>query len=338
MTTSARGTLIVLIVLAVCPGLIVGAKPDAKTLLQVPKARYLFGISVAPSGQTLLVYRSSEVPEGEAISGTAVLVKLRGSPEVLPLGVPSVTEDLTSAVWGKQGRKAYILTSSGIYSVNGETGMSKLIVRGALAGLAISPDGTRLAFWNLGSKGTQYTLSVFDISSSRTVKTWRVATRFNSDQYGHEIVFSHDGSSVFARTYDEEDRTPLEQFHIIGGRVHTVWPDCVGLARGSKQIYFIGEDHGVGTLFKIGPSSPSPQTLVSPFGFDSLTSSGTQRWVIATNDRSRRLAVLDSETDKLSPVRSACENAAVLPGGQVVCSRGGDLIMAGRYASMNGQR
>ena len=335
--TRRTATLIFLAVFAFCGGLVTTATPSAKILLRVPQARYLFGISAAPTGHTLLLYRSSEIPEGEVTSGTAVLAKLRGSPRVLPLEVPSATEDLTPAVWRKGGQKAYILTSAGIYSVNTATGISKLIVRGVLAGLAISSDGTRLAFWNLGSTGTQYTLSVFDVGSDRNVQTWKVPVQFDGDQYGHEIVFSGDGSAVFARTYDQEDRTPLERFDIRGGQVHTIWPICTGLARSSEDIYFIGDDHDESTLFKLVPSSLSPQKVVSSFRFDSLMGSSTYRWIIAVNSRSRALAVLDSETDHLLPLPSWCESAGVLGSGQVVCSRGGDLVSAGGLSSRDEQ-
>lgn len=324
-----RAKLVFLMTVIVCGGLIMAAKPDAQTIVRVPKARYLFGISAAPSGHALLFYRSAEVPEGEVTFGTAVLVRLKASPEVFPLEAPSAVEDLTLPVWGKGGQEAYFLTSAGIYCVSAENGVSKLIARGALAGLAISCDQARLAFWNLGSTGREYTLSVFDISSNRTVKTWKVPTEFDSDQYGHEIVFSSDGSSVLARTYDEEERTPLERFDISSGRVHTIWPDCAGLARSSGGIYFIGDDHGVSTLFKVDPSSRSPRKVAAPFPFDSLTGGSTQRWVIAAKDRSGALAVLDSETNRVSPLPSWCGNATVLAGGQVVCSRGGDLVLAG---------
>jgi len=327
--TRKIATLIFFAVLAVCGGLVTTAAPSAKVLLRVPKARYLFGISPAPTGHTLLLYRSSEIPEGEVTSGTAVLVKLQGSPGALPLEVPPATEDLTPAVWRKEGQRAFVLTSAGIYSVNTATGVSKLIVRGVLAGLAISSDGTRLAFWNLGSPGTQYTLSVFDVGAGRDVQTWKVPMQFDGDQYGHEIVFSGDGSAVFARTYDQEGRTPLERFDISGGQVHTIWPNCTGLARSSEGIYFIGDIHDESTLFKLAPSSLSPQKVVVPFRFDSLIGSGTHRWIIAINGRSRALAVLDSETDHLSPLPSWCETAGVLGSGQVVCSRGGDLVLAG---------
>lgn len=334
--TKMRATLILLLMVRVYTGLIVAAKPDVQTLLRVSKARFLFSISVAPSGHALLFYRSAEVPEGEVTSGTAVLVKLKPSPKVLPLEAPSALEDLTLPVWGN-GHMAYFLTSTGIYSVDTQTSISKPIVRGALAGLAISPDGTRLAFWKLGAAEMSYTLSVLDISSDRIAQSWKVPIQFDSDQYGHEIVFSNDGSSILARTYDEEERTPLERFDIGSGRISTVWPNCSGLARASRAIYFIGDNHGVSILFKLVPSSPLPQKIEAPFPFDSLLSSGTHRWVIAVNNRSRTLAVLDSETNELSPLRSGCENAAVLADGQVVCSRGGDLVLASALPSRDGR-
>jgi hypothetical protein len=321
------GVALILVVLAMCEGLATAARPSWKALLRVPGARYLFGISAAPSGHALILYRSAQEAEGEATSGTAVLVKLGAPFEVVPLKVPPAIEDLTLPVWDRQTGNAYVLTTGGIYSVDPGTGACTPIVRGTLAGLAISPDGSRLAFWNLDSTGQHYILTVLGLRPNRNVRTWKVPTRFASDQYGHEIAFSSDGSSVFARAYDEEEQTPLEEFEINSGKVLKVWKNCLGLARSDEGIYFIGKRNGMNALFELGSNGSSPREVLAQFHFDSLLGSNAQGWIIAKDSRSGAVAVFDSETGRLSRISSGCENAGLLGQGQVVCSRGGSLFL-----------
>lgn len=323
-----RSLFSLMLVTVFCAG-VAPAAPDPGGAVRVPGAKYLFGISASPQGRVVLLYRSPQKPEGEFGSGTPLLITLKGSPRLFPLHLPSALDDLTIPVWNSGGRIVFLLTKAGIYSFDSATHAAKLIVPGTLAGLAISPDGTKLAYWNLGSTGSHYLLSVFSLAVNRTIRKWNVPTRFDADQYGHELVFSSDGASVLARTYDEEDQTPLKQFEIASGSIRTVWQNCSGLAAGRGNTYFVGDDHGTPTLFELQVHDLVPRKVIAPFQFDSLLSSGTRRWIVSENSRSSKFAVFDSETHNLTDLSSTCENAVVLPRGAVMCAVGGNLVSKG---------
>lgn len=206
-----------------------------------------------------------------------------------------------------------------------------MLVRGKLAGLALSPDGTTLAYWRLGSAAPAYTLSVFSIAADRAIRQWTLPTHFAADQYGHELAFSSDGASVLARTYDEQALTPLKQFAIASGSVRTVWPDCSGLAAGLGNTYFAGQDQGTPTLFALREHDPVPRKVTAPFHFDSLLSSGTRRWIVAENNRRSQVAVLDPETRSVTQLSATCQHATVTSRDEVLCSVAGTLVsVAGR--------
>jgi len=298
-----------------------------KVLVRVPNAQHLFGISVAPSGNSILLYSSPHKPDGEVSSGTAVLVRVSSASVAEPLKVPEALDDLAAPVWDSDGKKAYFLTEAGIYSFDASKRVSRLIVRGTLAGLALSPDGSKLAFWDLGTAGSNYVLTIYDVRSNGKIHDWKTPVQFDGDQYGHEIEFSTDGAALFARTYDTEGQTPLKRFEVEGGKIQTISEDCVGLAASRSDIYFIRSDQETAGLFRLGPGSLSPEKVLAPFDFDSLMSSGTKRWIVAMNNRGKRIAIYDTETRTLASVGAGCEDAATLVSGEVVCSRGGELFV-----------
>jgi len=150
---------------------------------------------------------------------------------------------------------------------------------------------------------------------------------YDSDQYGHEIAFSNDGASLFARTYDVEDRTPLKQFVISSGIIRTIWQDCIGLAKGRSSVYFVGNRNGKTALYEIDKSMATPRILPDIFPFDSLLSSGTRRMIISTNSRRNNIAVFDSMSHKLTTIDSRCENAAAYDNHKIFCSREGNLYL-----------
>lgn len=298
--------------------------------IRVPEAKYLFGLSAAPIGDAVLLNSSTEAPEGEAISGSPTVVRIGEDSSISRLRLPNTSDQATIAVWDPNTNKAFIETDDGIYIFDSATGQTSPIVLGVFAGLAISPDGSRLAFWDLeggdGGSTKGYALVVFDIELKSAVRKWKLPVRYEADQYGHEIVFSGDGMSVYARTYDIEGRTPLKRFDLKDGQIQTLWEDCIGLSSNNRNIYFAGGDHGSVGFYRIAAKSGLPERIISNFAFSSLLNSGTKRWIVAANNKNKRLAVYDTRTNALLNIDPSCQSATVQADGNVVCARGGEIF------------
>src|SRR6266581_3431339 len=160
------------------------ARGQDAPLASVPGARYLFGLSAAPAGKTILLFSSGQVPEGEVSFGTVTLLRL-DSPNfaVKRLSVPESHDDLTLPVWTSAGDIAYLLTTKGLYALSMNTMLPKLLLRGTLAGLALSPDNTKLAFWDLAPEEEfHYGLQIFDLKVRKTIRKWSLATLYSSDR------------------------------------------------------------------------------------------------------------------------------------------------------------
>lgn len=300
-------------------------------LTRVPKAKHLFGLSASPIGKDLFLYRTEDKPEGEITFGAATLVRLGVSPKprVIGLKVPTSLDDFTIPVWSRDGRTVYFKTGEGLYSLEINAAEPRLLWRGSAGGLALSPDGSQLAFWNLAPKGeSPYELVVFDLKRKREIRTWDVESRFGSDRYGFEIAFASGGHSVFARTYDEESHTPLKQFIIHTGESRTVLENCLGLAAAHRYVYCVGRKNEKQALLRIAEGTGAPVEVVSDFRYGKLSTSGTRRWVVAQDLRRRRFAIYDSEENKLIEFGNHCGMATVLSTGEVVYAYKGALLSA----------
>src|SRR3989338_11083386 len=119
-------------------------------LVVLPNATYVFALSAPPKEKGLLLYASDEEVEGEFIFGTPILVQLGlpGGPVITPIKVDPVADTVASPpAWSPDGRRVYFLTGRGISFYDLETNRSELLFEGAVAGPAMSNDGSLLAFW-----------------------------------------------------------------------------------------------------------------------------------------------------------------------------------------------
>ncbi len=296
-------------------------------LVSVPGAQYLFGLSASPVGRTILLFSARQVPEGEASYGIATLVRLEApTPVARQLRIPESQDDFTLPVWTSAGDKAYFLTTKGLYAMSVSTMRPKILVRGALAGLALSPDNTKLAFWDLSPEEEfHYDLQIFDLTTGKTIQKWSLETLYSADRYGFEIAFLPTGQSILARTYDTEGRTPLKKFPIAGGVVETISEDCTGLVASDDAIYFVTAGETTRALMRISADGRKASEVLKDFPYGGLQASSSRRWIVARDLGARELAILDSHSGKLTNLGRQCQAATVLANGDVIVAARGSL-------------
>lgn len=313
---------------------------SADEAIHIPKAKYAFSPAAAPSEKILAVNISEQTPEGEVTSGFPTLLGMDHTPILVKRLSASESQDTnTQPRWTSDGSKLFFLTVTGIHTMPNKTREARILRKGSFAGLALSPDDSKLAFWNLApSQEHNYTLVVIDLASNTEVRSWTVPNNYDTDQYGFEIAFAADNRSLFARTYDTEGRTPLKEFDLTSGSVKVISDNCSGLASSKDAIYFIESgDHGPG-LRKIVRGDSQPRDVVSVFPYDDLMTSGTQRWLVARELRTRKLALVDATNDRIQTVEGRCDSLTVLADGEILYFKKGVISTSVATCSVRGNR
>ena len=336
-----RRVLFVSIILSAAAGFCAFAQTPS---LRVPNAKHLSGLSASPIGHSVLFYSSTvKNPSDGFTRGKPALAKFGSAEPIQFVSLPSKKEGLGIIAWSHDGNTAYLQTGNDVYHLDIAANTTSLLINGETVGLALSPDGSRLALWEPTLQLPQYfswrvnregVLVVLDIASMQTLWTWEMSAGFGDN----DLEFSSDGNSVYARTccqsswiMEGEGRSDLKRFDLKESSGHRIAKDCVAVTSGNGQVYFVAYEEKTSALYRIASRDAAPEKLISPFPFDGLQSSGTQRWIVA-GGRGKKIAILDSKTHKLSDVDPSCENATVLPDGSVVCSRGAELFISGHLS------
>ncbi len=196
-----------------------------------------------------------------------------------------------------------------------------MLWKGAAAGLAISPDGLRLAFWQV-EHGSD-TLVLYDIRKKSQVRSWRVHDLFESDKGAWDIAFSHDGNALYARTYDEASRTPLKRFDISSDNPTIVIKNSYALAEGKGAVYSISVSGTDRSLYKIVDGVHS-SLVARDFAYDSLVRGGTTQWLVSQNYRTKEITVVDTSTDTSRSIGKH-DVATVLSDGKLLFVKRGEI-------------
>lgn len=308
-----------------CLSLIVaaGAAGQQCESVHVRNVESIFAIAPSPVGNNVLFYGSAEEAEGELVTGDLFRLRLEGTEgDVVRLKTPGASNPPAPA-WQPDGSSAYFETDQGIYQLSSAGGTPGLLWKGPSEGLAISPDGLTLAFWRV-EKGAD-TLILYDLKKKSEARTWRVPDSFESDKSGWDIAFAQDGRALYARTYDETSNTPLKRFVISSGKVEIVSPDSYAVAEGKGAVYFIAASGTTKSLHKIVAGLRS-SLVAKEFAYDSLDRSGSSRWLVAQDYRTKEMAVLDTETDAIKPIGKH-DSAAVLSDGKLLFVQGSDITV-----------
>ena len=70
----------------------------------------------------------------------------------------------------------------------------------------------------------------------------------------------------------------------------------------------------------------SSSLVAKDFGYDSLSSSGNQRWLISQDYRTKKMALLNTETDAIKLIGKH-ESATVLPDGKLLFVKGAEITV-----------
>jgi hypothetical protein len=287
----------------------------------VANVKSIFAIAPSPEGSDVLFYGSSEEAEGEFVTGGLFRLRSDGTQSrVERLKAPDASNP-PPPVWQHDGSCAYFVTDDGIYQLTAASGMLALVWKGPAEGLAISPNGFLLAFWRV-EKGSNV-LIVYDLNKKTEVRHWKVANRFEGDESGWDLAFAPDGQALYARAYDQANRSPIERFEVSTGRVTDVSPNAYAVAQAKEAVYFIAVSGAARSLQKIAASS-RPILVTDHFDYDSLTVSGKLNSLVLQNYRTRQMAVLDTRTDAVRPLGTH-ESATVLADGKLLFAHGGRI-------------
>lgn len=291
---------------------------------RVAKVKSIFAIAPSPVGSNVLFYGSEEESEGEIITGHLFRLRLDRADGAMNLKAPDASNP-SPPVWRPDGDTAYFGTDDGIYQVsaNGDA-PPELLWKGSPSGLAISPDGVFLSFWHV-EKGTD-TLVVYDLKKKSEAHTWQLPDRFEGDKSSWDVVFERDGRALYARTYDQPSDTPLRRFDLETGKIAIVSSNCYAAAAGKDGVYFIEALGEARSLHKI-TSDHHPTLVAGSFAYDSLNSDGNQRWLISQDYRTRKMVLLDSETDAIKPIGKH-EAGTILPDGKLLLVNGAEIVVS----------
>ena len=193
------------------------------------------------------------------------------------------------------------------------------------AGLAISPDGRRLAFWGWNDRNAD--LIVWDLHKNSLVRSWQTPIQYGSEKFAWDLAFAPNGNSLYARTYDEESVRPLKRFEIGSGEITVASPDSDGLAAGKDAVYFIAVSDERSSLRKIPGGQGEVALVAEDFRYNTLSAGGNARWIAAQNYKSGEMIVLDTQTDTVKPVGKH-SSVAVLSDGSLVLVDGAKITVA----------
>lgn len=288
--------------------------------------RYVFGLSASPKAPELLGFVASEGADGEFVEGVPTLASVgsAGQVKLNALDAPKGPDDFSIPVWSSDSSIAYLLLDSGIFQFDLPSHKSTRLLSGNMTGLALSRSGNELAFW-LSEKGSE-TLVLFDLRKMKERWRSKISNQYEGDEYGHELAFSPDDELLYARCYDETNRTPLRMYDIKTGANRVFTANVTSVASYERGIIFI-EVRGRVKKLVIVTSARKHVFWKSETSFTKLNSSGSHRWVVLQNLATKEVGLVDSQSLLTNKLGFACDAATVLSDGTIVCSLNGKVTV-----------
>ena len=296
-------------------------------LFGVPVSGHIVGVIAAPGDERAIVLSADD---SQTYSLQISLLDLRTTqPKPVEIVTGSNAEDFSTPVWGGDRHLYYELDEEGcdassrgrcgLYDLDPVTGKSNEILDHSTSGLALSPDGKLLAFWDYtaGDK-----LTIYDILQKKIVRQWQGQTHTADDLIMREMSFPIDGTSLLAETY-EDGKSPLKEFDIPTGTITTLSPNAGGLLPFSDGTYFMESqiDPAQGTvthaLKRLANSGSPLETIADNSPYNSIFQSGGRlRWASAVNDRG--LFLYDLKSSYAQPLGARCSLAVVMADGRTL--------------------
>lgn len=244
----------------------------------------------------------------------------------------------TVAAWSPDGDSIYYMlfdgecgdlrppNRCGVFRYDVATGKRTLMFRRGGEGLAISPDGTLLAYW--GDSG----LSVLDLQKRDKVRAWKGLVNGWDDYWLNRIVFSPDGRAIYAQLYGRGD--PQLRFDIESGKSAKLVTGLQSAVRLGDRVYFLRfqprpypDRENDRELWFIGPDDVARKLWRRPykdFPYQDIESaSDSKRLVVSGWDGP---AIYDPATGKLNRAGESCAVATVLSDGTAVFAFGNEIV------------
>ena len=296
-------------------------------VFSVPSSGHIAAVIAAPDDQSAVVLSTDT---SETYSLKLSLLDLHTTkPTVTEIVTGSNAEDFSTPVWGNDRHLYYEVNEEGctassrgrcgIYDFDPQTGKSVEIVDHVTGGLALSPDGVKLAYWDytVGDK-----LTVYDIYQKSLLRQWRGLTHSEDDRAVKQMTFAADGRSVLALTYDG-GKTPLKEFNLQSGTIRTLSANAEAPLSVSDGTYFVESqvNSTTGSLThrwkRLSQTGSPVEPLNDDFPYNSIFQSGGQRrWASAFSGDG--VYLYDTKTAYAEPLGSKCSLASVMSDGQTL--------------------
>ncbi len=245
-------------------------------------------------------------------------------------------------VWSPDGGTAYFVFdgnhrrtsdehSHGLFAWDRGTGKVTQVLKDSIGGLAISPDGMLLGFWDY-STGDQ--LTVYNLKTRQVVRAWAGQVHSEDDLILSDLAFTPDGKSLLARLYVPKEDSVL-QFDMESGKIPPFAKDVQSLVTVGDSVYllqfvpvpFTMPEHPH-KLTKWMAGNAEPVTVLEDFPYEQLTGSNGNPWLVARRARnySAGIAIYDTKTGQIQTAGKSCDTAIVTSSGKVLYAFGSELV------------
>ena len=275
-----------------------------------------FGVSISPDGVHVLLFLAED-GQGDTENGTLRLMTLGDRPKVFER-ISSLPGE-GAIVW-LSNTLAYVSAAEGTFRVDAQTGETQILVKKDTAGLAVSPEKSRFAFWELND--SEYKLTVCDVGSAKLLKQWSLPSAYSGHLTGFNLAFLTE-EVVVARTFDSEFKTPLKAFDISQNSI-------VELAQNTNSVVSLPDGGVIVTAGKNGRTLAKVSTtstvipIKTGFEFDVLEQTGNPRWLIGRSSLGKT-ALIDVYTWRVHELKHDCHLIAVGPTGKALVFERGKL-------------
>lgn len=315
--------------------------PPPATAADLSGSLWIYFVVSAPAGDKLVVVTATRKESSDSVdpySGAIYLLQLSdGSARRIAEGTNLVS--IAAPVWSRDAAHIYFAldtgcemerpgaSACGLFDFDVAGGTKTQLTRDSTLGLALSPDGSQLAFWD-STRNDQ--LVVFNLQTKQVARSWGGQVHAIDDAQLSDMAFAPDGRSLLALTYGEKQANTLKQFDLASGAVRTVATAVQSLAAAAGSVYYLQFEPVPFTnpehphaLYRISAAAPQPVRVLEDFPYLALTAGGSGRWLTA---RLPSPAVYDTETGSTQTAGTSCQLAAALSDGTVLYTYGGQLI------------
>jgi WD40 repeat protein len=315
-----------------------------ESVATIPGAQRILSAAASPTAEEILVLAQIS---NDSYGGSFFLVRLDAAGNKTE-GVEAVLEGTNAEysdapVWSPDGGAVYLTFDNGSFPTSGNdtghglfvldhgSGKVTQILKDAIGGLTISPDGTLAGFWDYtaGNK-----LSAYDLQKKEVVRAWSDQVHSADDMVISDIAFAPDGKSLLARLYVPRE-VPTMQYEIASGKITPFAKNLQSMALVGDSLYFLqfepvpfpNPEHAH-RLMKWTSGGVEPAVAVADFRYTSLSAGPGSPWLVGGSNGGYAdgVAVYDTRTGQLQTAGKSCSSAVVTARGKILYVFGNELV------------